>query len=235
MVQNGPPFAPSPRKRIMPRGVSGRSIIICLDCGEEAPLCAKGLCRPCYRRQYKRPIRVCGECGEERPYQAIGLCHVCYKARYNPHYYNEHRQEILAQKRRYYQTNREAILAKKRLYHGKHRKERLAYLRHWKNKNPNYMRFWYKKNPEKVLLREARRRAQKRRLPDTLTPAQTDRLLVIGRATYPGEALHLDHIVPLSKGGGTTYANMHAIPRLINIGKKDKLPEEIYQQMILGV
>lgn len=96
-----------------------------------------------------------------------------------------------------------------------------------------YGRNWKQKNPEKVAAQKARRKARKENLPDTLTSAQAERLLKIGRAMYPGEELHLDHVVPLSRGGGTTLANMHAIPARLNCFKGDALPEQIYTQLIL--
>lgn len=79
----------------------------------------------------------------------------------------------------------------------------------------------------------ARYQGRKRNLPDTLTAEQAEELLAIGQATYPGKELHLDHVVPLSKGGGTTYANMHAIPARLNLSKRDALPREIYRQLEL--
>ena len=90
--------------------------------------------------------------------------------------------------------------------------------------------------PKKKRRKKAKRRrkARKKALPDTLTTEQAEHLLVIGRAVYPGEELHLDHIVPLSRDGGTTLANMHAIPARLNQSKNDALPQEIYKQLTLG-
>lgn len=219
----------------MPKGIPGRSIIICSDCGQERPLCAKGLCRSCYMRQWKRPIKTCRVCGGEKEHYAKGLCIVCYRARYNAYYYREHRQEILAEKGRYYRVHREKILAQKRLCHKVHRDERLVYLQKWRADNPEYMNNWYRKNPARTLARQARRRTHKRNLPNTITSDQVEGLIEIGRAIYPGEKLHLDHIVPISKGGGTTLANMHAIPARLNQAKKDALPQEAYKQIPLEV
>jgi 5-methylcytosine-specific restriction endonuclease McrA len=126
---------------------------------------------------------------------------------------------MLADKRRYKEENREKILADQRCDYADHREQYRAYYRHWQ-----------KENPEVGKAKQARREARKRNLPDTLTSEQAEHLLVIGKAMYPGEKLHLDHIVPLSKGGGTTLANMHAIPARLNCSKYDKLPGETYKQ-----
>jgi len=90
--------------------------------------------------------------------------------------------------------------------------------------NRNKYRIWEKR----------REKALKHNLPATLTPDQAELLLMIGRATYPGEELHLDHMVPVSKGGGTTMANTHYIPARLNYSKYDKLPQGAYRQLGLG-
>ena len=96
-----------------------------------------------------------------------------------------------------------------------------------------YLRNWRRKNPEKARLSWARRDARKKALPATLTPAQAERLFAIGQAMYPGEELHLDHVVPLSAGGGFTRANIHAIPAWLNMLKRNALPQEVYRQIKL--
>lgn len=160
-------------------------------------------------------IIVCANCGEEKPHHGKGLCVSCYHqswrakypekiSAYNKNYYQEHQEEERARRRRYYRENREKELA----YH--HR------------------------NLEAGRAKRARRQARKLVLPDTLTPQQAEHLMLIGRAIYPDQELHLDHIVPISKGGGTTLANMHAIPANLNLMKAGELPENVYGQLSLG-
>lgn len=165
----------------------------------------------------------CIKCGDEKEHYAKGLCRTCYLC---------HRQG-------------KVVICSDCQKSKRHHAKGLC--------KPCYMRRWYQTYPvegmahtlhrhkgcyqheqganhKRHALNEARRRARLRALPDTLTPSQAEHLLRIGQATYPGEELHLDHIVPLSKGGGTTYANVHAIPASINLSKSDKLPDEIYEQ-----
>lgn len=141
---------------------------------------------------------------------------------YDHRYYKAHREKRLAQACLWQQGNPEKISAYNRRWYEKHKKEKAAYGRHWQQKNPGKRR-----------VRATRRNARKRDLPDTLTLQQAEHLLLIGQAMYPGEKLDLDHIVPLSRGGGTTLANMHAIPARLNRSKRDALPEDIYRQEML--
>jgi len=114
-----------------------------------------------------------------------------------------------------------------------------GYMRDWRARDREknnalqreYSRQWRAKHPEKEARNTQIRRAQKQAVANTLTKQQAQRLFAIGRATHPGEKLHLDHIVPLSKGGGTTLANMQAIPVNINLNKGNKSPQEIYEQL----
>lgn len=93
-----------------------------------------------------------------------------------------------------------------------------------------YFHYGQQHKVERAIL-AALRRARKRNLPDTLTPEELNRLLVIGKATHFGEKLALDHFIPVIKGGGTTLANTHYIPAWLNSSKRDKLPQEVYKQL----
>lgn len=161
----------------------------------------------------------------------------------------KHREELAARARRYYQEHKEQEAARNRRWREQNPEKVRNRMRRFREKNPEYerrwrennlerarahCRRWRKANLEKDALRAACRRARKRLLPATLTAEQAERLLAIGRATYPGEDLHLDHVVPLNEGGGTTMANIHAIPANLNCSKSNKLPQEVYGQLLLS-
>jgi len=156
-----------------------------------------------------------GKCGDEDNREKANARRRLYRA--------ANRESDLAYKRRYRQEHREQCNASKRRYHKKYRDKEQAYQRRWRRNNPDKRRIY-----------ALRRQANKRNLPNTLTNEEARHLLAIGHTMYPGEELHLDHIVPLSRGGGTTYANTHAIPARINCSKQDALPEEAYQQLVLS-
>lgn len=180
-----------------------RPVIICANCGKEKPHHAKGLCGACYDRQLGRKIVICTNCGREGRHAAKELCWPCYN-------------------RLYYQENRE---------------EEITRARHWARENPEkkaaYLRSWKKENPERVADIFARRKARKKKVADTLTSEQLAFERRIGEAIYPGEKLHLHHLVPLGRGNHS-WGNIMFIPALLNQGIGDRLPEEIYQQLALG-
>lgn len=218
--------------------------IICAECKEEKPYYVGDLCKTCYHRVYNRrwrkknpdykpPTIICIECGEERPHQARGLCKACYE-RWYYHTHSRRREMKRDSGLRWRHTHLEAARAHGRRHHWKHRRRRLLYNREWYRANRNEQlarhREWSSQNPDKIALNQARRRARERQVPETLTPQQAELLFCIGETMYPGKELHLDHIVPISKGGGTTLANMQAIPAALNLFKGDKLPREVYIQ-----
>jgi len=67
----------------------------------------------------------------------------------------------------------------------------------------------------------------------TLAKEDIKELLRIGQGSYPGKELHLDHFAPLSTGGFTTRANLHALPAELNLAKGNKSPQEAYKQLSL--
>lgn len=216
--------------------------IECKECGQRVRHHAKGLCNACYRKlQYReglsRLIR-CQGCGETRRHHAQKLCNSCYvRARYRLGY----RSPTVICKRCGQPKPHKGNGLCSACYHQDRRDNQPALIQsieqrsHQKNKvrDNAYQQEWAWKNRKKVLAIAARYRARKCNLADTLTEEQIKQLVAIGMAMYPGEKLHLDHIVPISKGGGTTRANIHAIPARLNMFKSNRLPQEIYKQVQL--
>ena len=119
------------------------------------------------------------------------------------------------------------------------RRERLGedYLttrREWAERNRDRIReidrAWVEENRERRNLAEARRRARKKSLPDTLTPEEQQEILdtfsyacVICEEAYE----HMDHFIPLFSGyGGTTKENMIPMCSECNMSKGAKNPFE---------
>lgn len=190
-------------------------------------------------------VIVCIDCGEEKEYGARGRCKSCY----HRNHYRKHRKKILAANQQWLNEHREQYRQYKNQYNQEHREKHKIYAKNWYQRNrektlvrsaywaqENSERYaanqkrWREENPERKRALEARRKARKENLPDTLTEEQRERLLLIGQATFPGEDLHLDHFIPLDAGGGTTLANTHYIPASINLSKANRLPQDIYEQ-----
>jgi hypothetical protein len=57
---------------------NSRQIITCPVCKLQKPTHAKGMCYPCYKKQWKSQDIICKECGRKRPHKAFGLCGSCH-------------------------------------------------------------------------------------------------------------------------------------------------------------
>lgn len=195
-------------------------IIICFECRNEEPHYAKELCKTCYHRQYREQHRQ-------------------KRAAYSRRYHHEHREERQTYKYHYRKTHRQEIAAYAHRYRAGHQEEHRAENRRWYAEHRErcgfLVRRYQQQNPEKVKALKACRRARKRSVANTLTPGQVEFERKIGEVVYPGERLHLHHLVPLSKGGGHSWGNIIFIPASLNMSIKGKLPEEIYRQETLEV
>lgn len=88
-------------------------------------------------------------------------------------------------------------------------------------------REWLRKNPEYVRTKRNKREARINNNPNTLTPAEWKEILELyeGKCIYCGSSkrITMDHIIPISKGGGTTKDNV--VPACISCnsskGNKD--------------
>ena len=164
------------------------------------------------------------------------------ESEYNRIYYQNHREEILSRAKRWYRENRE----RKREYDriprqsrgGNPERARRASQQYRKN-NPEKMKAmrhqWYKNNPGRSKLYNLQRRAYMRSLSNTLTVREVIQKLSIGHCFYCGGEtnLTLDHFVPLSKGGGTTRANMVVSCTKCNGSKHTSLPSKLLVQLPL--
>lgn len=110
----------------------------------------------------------------------------------------------------------------------------LAYRRKWAEDNREYLRekerLYRENNRDRKTVIEARRRARKKSLPDTLTHEETNEILAIfdGKCALcdkPSEAL--DHFIPLkTERGGTTKENIIPLCQEMNASKQARNPFE---------
>ena len=127
-----------------------------------------------------------------------------------------------------------------RRHRAKYPDENKAVLAEWRAKNPgkNYENVakWRAKYPDKAHAQEAIRRARERNAPSV---ESVNRLVVAERdgwicqlcgepidaaLEYPDPGyLNVDHVVPLSKGGGHTYSNVQASHAVCNNRKNNRL------------
>ena len=146
-------------------------------------------------------------------------------------YYQEHRAALLERqkvynprKRAYYQKHREALLERQRAYRHEHRTTI-----HARDKA------YQASHASKYRLYEARRSARKRGLAATLTTEQWQAILTAYKhlCAYcrakesKSRPLTQDHVIPLSKGGGTTSDNIVPACQSCNSRKQSGPPSTI--------
>jgi 5-methylcytosine-specific restriction endonuclease McrA len=106
--------------------------------------------------------------------------------------------------------------------------------RQWKERNPervreNY-RVWAAANPERLAQRNRLQRAQRVSAAGTHTQADIEAIFALqrGRCAYCRRSVrkgyHVDHIVPLSKGGTNDRRNLQLACAACNVSKKDRDP-----------
>ena len=156
--------------------------------------------------------------------------------------YHDHQSENQARARGYYEEHRAEILQSRK----DHRTEYRERLRDWRARNPEkvYAQSQRRKarHPEEWEARlaglaayarqhnavfQSRRSARVRSLPATLTPEQWKAIKKVYRyrCAYCGKRkiLTQDHVIPLSKGGGTVVENIVPACRECNSGKHNRL------------
>lgn len=142
---------------------------------------------------------------------------------------NERNKEKIKQARKeYYQQNRDEILARDRQYNQRHKKQISI-------RNQKY----YQLHKEEFIFKA---RERKRRIRDTKDGTITKEVLDImyesqcHKCDYCNGDLdqlgkHLDHILPLNRGGKHTLNNVHWICPRCNLSKNDKTEEEWFNML----
>ena len=154
--------------------------------------------------------------------------------------------------REYYSANKERLREYSREHGHEWRRENPEHAREWRAANKEkvrewrvankerlrqYARQWAKKNPEKCCAIVAKRNALKRkatvgsieaiqRIYDLAQNGNRVRCYLCGKMIPKGER-HVDHIVPLSKGGAHSASNLAVACASCNLKKHAKMPEEV--------
>lgn len=136
-------------------------------------------------------------------------------------YYENHRDGILDQSREYREANRERIAEAKRT---------LEY-RQWKRQ---YDQKYRAANPNKVKAKKCARRAAELAAPGSFTAEEIHSLLARQGFKCGNMACrvsievdqHIDHVMPLSRGGTNWIDNIQILCPACNLRKSDKDPYE---------
>lgn len=192
------------------------------------------------------PLRKCTKCGNEYPatteyfhkaYESLrGDCRDCYKARKRK-YRLEHIEEARERSRRYGKEHPEASRKGSRLYYQRHRNLKLAKTNAYRQTHIDqareYARQYRREHLEAGRAIQARRRARKIASGGSFTVADIElqlktqkRLCWYCGVKLVGKDYHIDHRVPLSRGGSNAPENLCIACPTCNLSKNDKLPHE---------
>ena len=157
-------------------------------------------------------------------------------------YYQNNKEQILELKKEYYQDNKEQIIERQKEHYQNNKEQKKEYQKEHYQNNKEKIRESQKEynqnNTHKKREYERKRRALKQR--NIHKPYTEDQVLKLyGAACHickkpvslsanrspgaPGweQGLHLDHVIPISKGGPDTLDNVKPAHGLCNLQKKD--------------
>lgn len=155
-------------------------------------------------------------------------------ARAKANYLLRHPERRKATNKKYYEANKQRENARVRQWERDNRERHLESRRLYKRGNPTHVASvldWQKKNPQKVRAYKANTRSNRKNGIGQLPPDITEKLYALqrGRCAYCPTKLtrfHLDHILPIARGGLNIESNVQLLCRQCNQSKSDRDPIE---------
>lgn len=180
--------------------------------------------------------KTCRKCGEAKPPSEFyknpegknGLssrCKGCICAQARA-YYTTHKAERDAFSREYYLANKERLNASGRAWSRANKKERAAYSREYqlvnKEKIAAISRVYRQANPEVFARAKHKRNAHKAGNEEFTVTAKELRRIRDSACTHCGTAgpSHVDHVIPVSKGGRQSIGNLMPLCQPCNTSKR---------------
>ena len=154
----------------------------------------------------------------------------------------EHAERIVRQRHLHYLEHAERLKAVSRRYHSEHQEEANEYCHQYyiehREKERERKRKYRTAHPDYDRARHARRRARKRSAGGTYTAEDVQRQYESqhGRCWWCMAALngiyHVDHLVPLSKGGHNSPSNLVVACPSCNQKKHARMPDEFAGRLL---
>lgn len=201
---------------------------VCCHCGVTKPL-------ESFARQKNRPLGRKGRCKECIRLYEQGRGEINKET--DRTYHRNNRKYRNEQSREYKRANDEFCKELDRRYYRKHRERIRERSRRYRLQNvesyrENYRR-WREDNPESVRANHQRRRARWSAVPvnDLTSDQWKEKLSGYGGLCHwcgheTGEGVHMDHVIPISRGGSHTICNVVPSCQSCNQSKGAMLPEE---------
>jgi 5-methylcytosine-specific restriction endonuclease McrA len=165
------------------------------------------------------PHKQCCVCKETKPAEQFhknralkdglnGSCKICIAER-SKRNYRKHQERRLADKAKYRQRNRELLAEKERQYRASHKEVR----KQWEQRNLDILR-----------MNASRRRARRRGQGVYEVTQKELKTLLSKPCLYCGApSEHIDHIIPISRGGQHRIGNLAPACANCNLRKNKKL------------
>jgi 5-methylcytosine-specific restriction endonuclease McrA len=181
-------------------------------------------------------VRQCRSCETQKPIDAFATgqreCRECRSGRY-ARYRREHADAERERHRRYYQEHREALLAfvkRWRLTPQGRESARVAARKYWHSHTVVQKRVillgWHESRYANAALRRARIYSTRieRIVRSVVIERDARTCHLCGRTGLTDRQIHIDHVVPLSRGGTHTYDNVRVACVPCNYHKSNRLP-----------
>lgn len=182
--------------------------------------------------QNDKPVKPCIRCGATDRY-ASGGCKPCVKAKAS-NWYKENNKKAKESRKKWYEENKKIVReANKKWIENNKEKNRIIHLE-WNKRNKKCLldanKKWKANNKDIVKTHNNNRRARKNNNGGKLSANIIDALLLKqrGKCACCGNPLngeyHLDHIMPLARGGTNTDDNVQLLLPKCNMSKGAKHP-----------